>query len=59
MGIGIMWTSGAKKYIVFYTLIRMLSGVKQLYVYNFANEKFTVRDGIEMTHITKVQIRKI
>ena len=32
----------------------MLSGVKELYVYNFTNEKFTVRDGIEMTHITKV-----
>ena len=46
-----------KRYCVLY--FRMLSGVKQLYVYNFANEKFTVRDGIEMTHITKVQIRKI
>ena len=33
---------------------RMLSGVKKLYVYNFTSGKFTVRDGIEMTHMTKV-----
>ena len=38
-------------------ICRMLSGVKELYVFNFTNEKFTVRDGIEMTHITKVLLR--
>ena len=40
-----------------YMICRMLSGVKELYVFNFTNEKFTVRDGIEMTHITKVLLR--
>lgn len=34
---------------------RMLSGVKKLHVYDFVNEKFTVCDGIEMTHITEVR----
>lgn len=33
---------------------RMLSGVKELYVYNFVNERFEIREEIEMTHMTKV-----
>ncbi|CAB4000874.1 Gamma-tubulin complex component 5, partial [Paramuricea clavata] len=38
--------------------IWMLSGVKKLYVYNYTSGKFTVRDGIEMTHMTKLSLQK-